>query len=669
MVGHQFQRVTLAALLLVCSAVLLGCGDGSYPVTVSDDADLDGHGPATAFTANSNSAVADVMASWGEIDSQDAHRGLIAVPETRFIAGPDAEAVWDGARYDFISGPAPDTVNPSLWRQERLNNLTGLFQVAEGIYQLRGFDLANMTLISGERGWIVVDRLTTVETARAALAFAREHLDQRPVTAVVFTHSHVDHFGGVYGVVTPESVAGGAVEVVAPGHFMAESTSELVLAGQVMSRRADYMYGRRLSRSPRGHVGSGLGKQPALGTVTIAPPSLSVMGPLEQHTIDGVPFVFQVVSGSEAPSEFVFYLPDHRAFCGAELVSRNLHNLYTLRGAKVRDALAWSGFIESSRRQFPDADVLFNSHHWPVWGEENIQRFLKQHRDVYKYIHDQTLRLAGQGMTPSEIADTIKLPTALTEAFPIRGYYGTVRHNSRAVYQFYFGWYDANPANLNPLPPEALGSRYVDLLGGAEGVLSAARAAYAEGDYRWVAELLNHLVFAEPDNSRARALLADAYDQLGYQAESGPWRDVYLSGAYELRNGPPETPLPTGSIRSILRETPVERVMELLATMIDGPAAADSALVLNFNLTDLDRNFVLRLENAVLHHREQPLAEDASVTINISHEFLLDVIVGEVDLSGLLTTDELDIEGSRVDLVRFLSLLQLPDGTFAIVTP
>ena len=312
---------------------------------------------------------------------------------------------------------------------------------------------------------------------------------------------------------------------------------------------------------------------------------------------------------------------------------------------------------------------MFNSHHWPVWGSGNIQRFLKQHRDIYKYIHDQTLRLAGQGMTPTEIANTIELPAALTESFPIRGYYGTVRHNSRAVYQFYFGWYDANPAHLNPLPPEDVGSRYVELLGGSERVLAAADAAYAEGDYRWVAELLNHLVFAEPDNTRARALLADAYDQLGYQAESGPWRDVYLSGAYELRNGPPETPLPTGSVRSILRETPVERVMELLATMIDGPAAADSALVLNFNLTDLGKNFVLRLENAVLHHREQPLAEDASVTINISHEFLLDVMVGEVDLSGLLTTDELDIQGSRVDLVRFLSLLQLPDGTFAIVTP
>ena len=649
---------------------LLACDSGPAPVPSSPEADADGHGPATVSTVAVNKKLGRVLTGWTEFDdSRDAERGLVAAAEQLQVPGFDDTLAWDGASYDFITGKAPDTVNPSLWRQEGLNNRAGLFEVSPGIYQLRGFDLANMSLISGERGWIVVDPLTTVETARSALEFARQHLDQRPVTAVIFTHSHIDHFGGVYGVVNPEAVASGEVQVIAPAEFMAEATSELVLAGQVMSRRADYMYGRRLSRSPRGHIGSGLGKQPAIGSVTIATPSLTVVDEVERHTIDGIEFVFQIVSGSEAPSEFVFYLPEQRAFCGAELVSRNLHNLYTLRGAKVRDALAWSGFIEASRQQFPKAEVMFNSHHWPVWGAGNIQRFLKQHRDIYKYIHDQTLRLAGQGMTPTEIANTIELPAVLTESFPIRGYYGTVRHNSRAVYQFYFGWYDANPAHLNPLPPEDVGSRYVELLGGSEPVLVAAEAAYAKGDYRWVAELLNHLVFAEPDNTRARALLADAYDQLGYQAESGPWRDVYLSGAYELRNGPPETPLPTGSIRSILRETPVERVMELLATMIDGPAAADSALVLNFNLTDMDRNFVLRLENAVLHHREQQLAEDASVTINISHEFLLDVLVGEVDLSGLLTTDELDIKGSRVDLVRFLSLLQVPDSTFAIVTP
>lgn len=662
---------TAKALIVLCLGLsLLACDSGPAPVPSSPGADADGHGPATASTVAANKRLGEALSGWtGFDDSPDAERGLVAAAEQLQVPGFDDTLAWDGASYDFITGSAPDTVNPSLWRQEGLNNRAGLFEVSPGIYQLRGFDLANMSLISGERGWIVVDPLTTVETARSALDFARQHLDQRPVTAVIFTHSHIDHFGGVYGVVTPEAVASGEVQVIAPEEFMAEATSELVLAGQVMSRRADYMYGRRLSRSPRGHIGSGLGKQPAIGSVTIATPSLTVVDEVERHTIDGVEFVFQIVSGSEAPSEFVFYLPEQRAFCGAELVSRNLHNLYTLRGAKVRDALAWSGFIEASRQQFPEAEVMFNSHHWPVWGAGNIQRFLKQHRDIYKYIHDQTLRLAGQGMTPTEIANTIELPAALTESFPIRGYYGTVRHNSRAVYQFYFGWYDANPAHLNPLPPEDVGSRYVELLGGSERVLAAADAAYAEGDYRWVAELLNHLVFAEPDNSRARALLADAYDQLGYQAESGPWRDVYLSGAYELRNGPPETPLPAGSVRSILRETPVERVMELLATMIDGPAAADSTLVLNFNLTDMDTNFVLRLENAVLHHREQPLAEDASVTINISHEFLLDMLVGEVDLPGLLTTDELDIQGSRVDLVRFLSLLQVPDGTFAIVTP
>jgi len=657
-----------AALLL--SLVLAACSGDSSRVPPSEGADADGHGTASPTTVAANARVAEALAELPGVDDfSAAERGLIATAGPLQVPGLEGMLAWDRSSYDFIVGDAPDTVHPSLWRQEHLNNRAGLFKVSEGIYQLRGFDLANMTLISGAEGWIVVDPLTTVETARAALAFARQHLDQRPVTAVVFTHSHIDHFGGIHGVVTPEAIANGAVEIVAPGQFMAEATSELVLAGRVMGRRADYMFGRRLTRSPRGPIGSGLGKQPAIGTLTIAAPTLTVAEDLERHTVDGVDFVFQVVSGSEAPSEFVFYLPKWRALCGAELVSRNLHNLYTLRGAKVRDALAWSGFIEATRRQFPDTEVLFNSHHWPVWGSADIQQFLMGHRDIYRYIHDQTLRLAGQGMTPTEIADAIELPESLKRSFPLQGYYGTVRHNSRAVYQFYFGWYDANPANLNPLTPVQAGRRYVELLGGADRVLSAARVSYAEGDYRWVAELLNHVVFAEPDHTEARALLADTYDQLGYQASSGPWRDVYLSGAYELRNGPPETPLPTGSIRSLLRETPVDRVMELLATLVDGPAAAGNSLVLNFTITDLGRNFVLRLENAVLHHREEAPADDASVTINVSHAFLLDLLLGSVDAATLLTTNDLDIEGSRVDLVRFLSLLQVPDGTFAIVTP
>lgn len=602
-------------------------------------------------------------------DADLASRGLIAKAEQRRIAGPNGWVSWDGPSYDFIDGEAPDTVHPSLWRQAKLNNLMGLFQVTEGIYQLRGFDLANMTLIAGARGWIVVDPLTNAETARAALAFAHEHLPKRPVSAIVFTHSHIDHFGGVLGVVTQAELDSGAVSVIAPEGFLEEATREMVLAGQVMSRRADFMYGRRLPRNARGHVGSGLGKQPALGSIAIAAPTRVISKPYESLLLDGVPFTFQLVSGSEAPAEFTFYLPKQRAFCGAELVSRNLHNLYTLRGAKVRDALAWSRFIDDAMHAFPDKEVIFNSHHWPVWGSSASRAFLEDQRDVYKYIHDQTLHLASQGMTPSEIAEAMVLPSSLRSALHVHDYYGTVKHNAKAVYQFYFGWYDGHPSNLDPLPPVESARRYVALMGGADTVIMSATAAFDRGDYRWVAELLRHVVFAQPDHTEAKALLARTFDQLGYQSESGPWRDVYLSGALELREGAPEAPLPTGMVDELLKATPIERFFELVATMVDGPAAADVSLSLNLALTDKQRTFVLSLNRGVLHHREAPADPEADVSIRVSHDLLLRLLLKRVPLSELLTTDALDMTGNPLRLAQFISVLEPADPTFALVTP
>lgn len=660
------QRLRLTTLITL-TWMTLACSEP--PVPVAEFADANGHTPATKATQLAQRQVAEQIAGLPQPDISEATRGLIARPNALLIAGLDNTPAWDLARYNFINGDAPDTVNPSLWRQAMLNNQAGLYEVTEGVYQLRGFDLANMTLIAGDSGWIVVDPLTTEETARAALAFAHQHLAERPVKAIVFTHSHIDHFGGVLGVTTANDILTGDVPVVAPLGFIEESTSENIIAGPVMGRRAEYMYGMWLDRSPRGHVGSGLGKEPARGTVAIAEPTLLITTTGQSEILDGVRFIFQSVSGSEAPAEVTFYLPEKKAFCGAELVSRNLHNLYTLRGAKVRDALQWSGFIDDTLQQFADTQVLFNSHHWPVWGRENINEFLTQQRDTYKYIHDQTLRLANQGLTPDEIANVIQLPPSLQRAFHNRDYYGTVKHNARAVYQFYFGWYNGRPATLDPLPASQTAARYVALMGGSDAVGSAAQLAFDEGDYRWAAELLNHLVFADPANASARAQLAATYDQLGYQAESGPWRDVYLTGAYELRHGAPEVNMPVGNIMGLMQAVPIPRVLELIATMINGPEAEGVALTLNFNITDLDQNFVLKLENAVLHHRLAAQDPSATVTINVSHQMLLDILLKNVEVGDLFNSDRLHIDGSRLDLIKFLGLLQAPIANFEIVRP
>jgi len=674
------RNPVIGLILFWCAIMLAACGDKSRQDSLSpghrsqenSKTKVDTHTPsmATAYTRELHGQQAvELAAIESANDAALAQRGLIAVTQQRRILGPNDWVSWDMSSYEFMTGEAPSTVNPSLWRQASLNNLMGLFEVTQGVYQLRGFDLANMTLIEGEKGWIVVDPLTNAETARAALAFAHEHLPKRPVSAIVFTHSHIDHFGGVGGVVSQAELDAGVVSVIAPKGFLEEATSEMVLAGQVMSRRADYMYGRRLPRSAQGHIGSGLGKQPALGSISIAKPSQVIVEDYESMVVDGIPFIFQLVSGSEAPAEFTFYLPEKRAFCGAELVSRNLHNLYTLRGAKVRDALAWSGFIDDAIHAFPNMEVIFNSHHWPVWGNSASRSFLEDQRDVYKYIHDQTLHLANQGMTPSEIAEAIVLPSSLQSTLHVHDYYGTVKHNARAVYQFYFGWYDGHPSNLDPLPPEESAQRYVALMGGADAVVVAATDAFDRGEYRWVAELLKQVVFAQPDHVGAKKLLAQAFDQLGYQAESGPWRDVYLSGAYELRQGAPETPLPTGMIDGLLRATPVERFFELVATMVNGPKAADMSLTLNFELEDRQQSFVLTLSRGVLHHREAPPNPEADVSIRVTHDLLIRLLLKRVPVSELLTTEALDISGNPLRLMQFIRILEPADATFALVTP
>jgi alkyl sulfatase BDS1-like metallo-beta-lactamase superfamily hydrolase len=624
---------------------------------------------ATPYTVAVNRAFEQRLDLNDSEDFEQADRGRVAAAPAEVVKDSRGKVLFDPAAYDFVDGEAPPTVNPSLWRQARLNLKRGLYQVADGIYQLRGFDLANMTIIEGERGWILVDPLTNVATAAQALAFAREHLGEKPVTAVLITHSHIDHFGGVLGVVSVEDVEAGRVEVIAPEGFIEQATSENVVAGPAMFRRAEFMYALRVPRSPTGHVSTGLGIQPIAGDTSIIVPTRLIDDATDELSIDGVRFRFLNAPGTEAPAEFMFYLPDHQAFGGAEVLSRNMHNLYTLRGTKVRDAVKWSDSIHQAIEAFPDAEVYFGSHHWPIWGRAAVLEFLEKQRDMYRFIHDQTLRWANAGLTSREIAERIELPESLATEFYNRDYYGTLKHNSKAVYQHYFGWYSGNPAHLNPLPPVEAATRYVDYMGGAAAVIEKARASFVAGEYRWVAEVLNQVVFAEPENQAARDLLARAYQQLAYQAESGPWRDVYLSGAYELYAGPPDVGIDLSNARAMLERTPLINFMTAMSVRLKAEEAEGEEMTINIVFSDIEQSFVLELSNSVLHYREGEPDPDANATLEITHPMFLEVILGQAGIADLAFSDDLAIEGSRLDLVRFFGLLDRPDPKFPIVTP
>lgn len=660
-----------AALAGAALAAVLACGETRAPVPPPGaGADAQGHTAPSAQTATYNADAVPELPLADAQDFEDARRGIKASDPDVTVSGPNGERIWRTADYAFVQGDAPASVNPSLWRQAKLNDVHGLFEVAKGIHQVRGYDISNLTIIEGRTGWILVDPLTSEETARAALDLARRHLGARPVVAVIFTHSHVDHFGGVNAVLPEDAAARAAVRVVAPRGFVEEATSENVMAGVAMGRRASFMYGMPLARSPRGHVDTGLGVEPARGTIGIAEPTDLVDRTPQAMEIDGVPFVFQYVPESEAPAELAFYLPQSRAWCGAEIVSHTMHNLYTLRGAKVRDALRWSGYIDDAIERFSDVEVVFASHHWPVWGHERVVAYLKRQRDVYRYLHDQTLRLANAGLGPQEIAEELVLPESLRRDFAVRGYYGTTRHNAKAVYQAYFGWYDANPAHLDPLPPAEEAKRTVDAMGGAAEVLRRGRLAAERGELRWAATLLNHLVFSTPEDTEAREALAAVYDQLGYRAESGPWRDVYLTGAFELRTGKPTAGASLASATGLLRRVPLERFFASMAARLKGPAADGKELTINFVFTDVGETWVLELENAVLHprRRDGPDAK-AAATVRLTRDLLVRLVTGQAGLRELVLSDDLAVDGSRLDLLSFLSLLDRPGPPFPIVTP
>ncbi|MGN6219310.1 MAG: alkyl/aryl-sulfatase [Microbacterium sp.] len=626
------------------------------------------HNSASSFIVDQQRRVLDALPFADKQDFDDAERGFIAARTPNAIQDADGAVIWDNDTYDFITGDAPETVNPSLWRQSKLVAKQGLFEVVEGIYQIRGFDLSNMTLIEGEAGVLVLDPLVTEEAAAAGLALYREHRGDRPVTGVLYTHPHVDHFGGVKGVATQEDVDAGRVPVIAPEGFTEHAASENVYAGTAMARRSAYMFGAALPRGVQGAVGAGLGQTVSTGNITLIAPTLDITHTGQEEVVDGVRMVFQMAPETEAPAEFLVYFPDHKALCAAEDATHTLHNLLTLRGALVRNPHAWTHYLTETIDLFGgDLEVVFASHHWPTWGRERVVTFLSQQRDLYAYLHDQTLRLINQGWTGIEIAEHLQLPPALENSWHARGYYGSVSHDIKAIYQRYMGWFDGNPAHLWQHPPVEQGKRYVEFGGGADAVLEKAQSAFDSGDYRWAAEIASHLVFAQPDNQAARDLLADILEQLGYGSENGIWRNFFLSGTTELRDGQFGTPTVSASADVISALTP-EMLFDAIAIQIDGPRAWDEKLSIEIVLTDVDKRYRLWLSNGALIYSAAPQAGDADITLTTTKRSLPALATGALTAEGLAGAG-IEVAGDPTVLGRLAALLSPGDKDFAIVTP
>jgi alkyl sulfatase BDS1-like metallo-beta-lactamase superfamily hydrolase len=590
-------------------------------------------------------------------DFENADRGFVAALTPGVVKDRNGRVVWDADAYRFLDGDCPDTANPSLWRQSQLCAKHGLFEVTDGIYQVRGLDLSNISFIEGDTGVIVIDPLISTECAAAALALYREHRGQRPVTAVIYTHSHGDHFGGVRGVLPEKDIP-----VIAPAGFLEHAVSENVYAGTAMTRRAVYMYGAVVAKGPAGQIGAGLGQTTSTGTISLVPPTLDITRTGQEETVDGVRIVFQITPGTEAPSEMNFYFPDKRAVCMAENATHNLHNLLTLRGAVVRNPHVWAHYLTEAIELFAGkSDVLFASHHWPTWGQQQIATFLTEQRDLYAYLHDQTLRLLNQGYTGIEIAEMIELPPALEHAWHARGYYGSVSHNVKAIYQHYMGWFDGNPAHLWELPPEESARKHVQAMGGADAVIKNATAAIGNDDLRWAAQILNYVVFADPGNSRARELLAGTYEKLGHGAENGTWRNFFLQGAQELRGNVAKTDIDTAGPDMAMALT-AEQVFDSIAIRVDGPKAWDTALVIDWIFTDLKQDVRLQLSHGALIQSRVTEGTPAQLRLTLTKPQLLAMLATQ-------SLDGIDADGDKQALATLLGLLDSPVKNFAIVTP
>ncbi|MBY8029842.1 MBL fold metallo-hydrolase [Vibrio fluvialis] len=628
--------------------------------------------PATQATIDANNAVKQSLPFSDKKDFENAQKGLIAKQDVVTIKNDKGDVVWDLEQYKqyiTLNNPAPDSVNPSLWRNAQLNMINGLFEVTDGIYQVRGYDLSNITFIKGNTGWIVFDPLISQETAKAALDFVNEKLGKRPVVAVVYSHSHIDHFGGVRGIVDEKDVKAGKVKIIASHGFTEHAVSENVIAGNAMGRRAIFMYGALLPRNEFGGVNGGLGQTTSTGIATLIEPTDIIKKTGDEMTVDGVKMVFQYTPGTEAPTEMNTWFPDKKALWMAENSTNTMHNILTLRGAQVRDALKWSGYLQETIEMWGgDVKVKFQSHHWPMWGNADIVEYFKKQRDIYKYTHDQTVRLMNQGYTGEEISEIIKLPKTLENNWSTRGYYGTLRHNSRAVYQRYMGWYDGNPSDLNNLPPTNAAVKYVEYMGGESAAIQKAQADFDKGNYRWVAEVLKHVVFANPQSKKGKELLADAYEQLGYQSESGPWRSVYLQGAYELRNGTPSAGGVQTASPDIIKNMPPEMLFDYLAVRILPEKAEGKKFAINLNFTDLDEKYTLYLEDSVLIHTKKQ-SDKPNVTLTLTKSVLDDVQLGNVTLEKAIANGDIQLKGDKEVFKDFVGMLDRFNFWFNIVTP
>ncbi len=625
--------------------------------------------PASLATSAVNAAAAARFDFSERADFERVQRGLLARLDPPIVSGRAGNVLWDGGRFDFIEGEAPPSVHPSLWRQAQLNNVHGLFEVVPGIYQVRGYDISNISFIRSDHGWIVIDPLTVAETAKAARGLVDVQFGPLPIVAVIYTHSHADHYGGIRGIVTDDEIAAGTVRIIAPDGFLEAAINENVTAGPAMTRRAMFMYGVLLPTGPLGHVDAGLGKTIPLGDRGLIAPTESITESGAVLEIDGVPIEFQLTPGTEAPSEMNFYFPSYRAVCMAENCTATLHNVYTPRGAEIRDSLGWSKYIDDAIDLFGDrSDVAFASHHWPRWGRDDIAAFLGGQRDLYRYLHDETMRLANHGHTSVEIAEMITLPATIADEWFNRDYYGTVNHNVKAVYQRYLGWFDANPAHLHELPPVDTARRLVEYMGGADAVLSRARADFDRGEYRWVAQVVNHVVFADPTNQAARQLQADTLEQLGYQAESGPWRSFYLTATQELRNGTPSIPGLRGGVSvDVMRAMTPAMVLDNCAVKLNGPRATEHQLDFDAEFTDRGESYRVVVANGTLRHR--PASGAAITTVHSTVETFISLTSELASIDDLMASDALRVTGPLDPFATFVSLLDQFDLFFPIIEP
>lgn len=625
-------------------------------------------GIATEATRQANAAMAARLPLASQTDFENANRGFLAKLEEP-ILNEDGSVSWDVNRFDFIKGDAPDTVNPSLWRQSKLNRIHGLFEVIDGIYQIRGYDLAVMTLIRGDTGWIIVDPLTSPAPAKAGLALANKTLGERPVVGVIFTHSHADHFGGVRGIISEADLEGGAVPLIAPAGFTEEAISENLLAGNYMARRAAFQFGGLLPAGETGQVGTGLGQMLSVGNVGLMKPTKEIGSEGETLTVDGVTLEFLDAGGTEAPAEIVFYLPQFKALCAAEVATRNFHNALTPRGAQIRDTLTWSKVIDQMLITFgAKSDVMFASHHWPIWEQENITTALRNQRDNYRYVHDQTLRRANNGGTMVEIAEELAEPDFAASDFGVRGYYGTLNHNSKAVFQYYFGWWDGVPANYHRLPPVEEAIKYVEFMGGADAVIEKSVASFNKGEFRWAATALNHLVFAEPGNKKAISWLAASYEQMGFQAESGAWRNYFLAGAAELRNGVPDT----GEIRTgnpqLLRAVPTEKLFDAIAVRFNPEKMERDPYTVQFVFPDRDEVISIDVNKSVAFPH-LVAADNPNATVTMDRKTFDLILAGETSFLAQVTTGNASVAGNPLVARAFMASLDQPGFWFNVVTP